>query len=49
MGRGPDAVHAERVLRVISGSDAASSALAASGRPGTVYAAKALQDFDEFA
>jgi transcriptional regulator of acetoin/glycerol metabolism len=32
MGRGPDAVHAERVLRVISGSDAASSALAASWR-----------------
>lgn len=32
MGRGADAVHAERVLKVISGSDAASSALAASWR-----------------
>ena len=32
MGRGADVVHAERVLKVISGSDAASSALAASWR-----------------
>ena len=32
MGRGADVVHAERVLKVISGSDAATSALAASWR-----------------